>query len=293
MGGTDRPDPEPGQPEPTWRVVARGAVARVKAHEVSLVAAGLAFFAMLAVVPALLAVVSVYGLVADPEQVADQIASLTENLPETTSDFLQAQLEGLTTSAPAGLGFSTLIALLAALWTVSSATKALIRAINVAFDTGAQRSFARLRGTALLLALALAVTAALTLGAVVAVPVVLRDLGGPGRMLAGLVRWPILLGVLVVALSYIYWQAPVRAGARPRFRPVSAGALVAALAILAGTVGFSVYVESFGRFNETYGTLAGIIVLLLWLYLASFAIVVGAEVDAELTAGRSDPESGP
>jgi membrane protein len=253
---------------------------RLRHHEVTLAAAGLAFFALLALLPALAALLAVYGMVADPDDVARQISSWTDTLPDATSAFLQEQLEELASSSQRGLQVGAFIAVALSLWTVSLATRALIRAVNVAFDCEEERSYVALRLTALWLAGALVVATAVLLAAIVVVPEVVPE-AGFRSVIGGVGRWPALFVFTTLVLSFVYWVSPtVR---RPQHRFVSAGGLVAASAIMIGTLGFDRYINHFaGRFTETYGALAGLIVLMLWFYLCAFAVVIGAEVDAEV-----------
>jgi membrane protein len=268
-------------PSASWWQVTRRAFAESSADHVSMLAGGVAFFAFLAVFPALIAALTIYGLVADPAQVAQQVESLAGTLPRETQPLIADQLGSVVASSDGALGLGLVVSLLAAVWSASSGTGNLMQAINLAYDEEETRGFARLRGTALLLTLGAIVFVLLTLALVAVVPAALDalSLGPVGTVLAQVLRWALLVAVVIVALAVVYRVAPDRDA--PRFRWASIGALVAAALWIAGSVLFSLYVDNFGSYNKTYGTLAGVVVLLLWLYLTSYIVLLGAEINAE------------
>jgi membrane protein len=260
-------------------------VTRQREHNVSLVAAGLAFYGMLTLIPAMVALVSVYGLVSDPVEVTEQVTDLTENLPVETARFVQSQLVSVANGASAGLGISALVAIALALWSTSGAMAALIKAIGIAWNDTTKRSIVQIRGAALAMTIVTVVAVALTIGLVVVIPRLVEDAGTAARLAADGVRWLAVFGLTIVALSLIYRFAPT--SKEKRVRAASPGAVFATVVIVVGSFLFSALVPRFGSFNETYGALAGIILLLLWLYLCGFAVVLGAELDAELAPSRS------
>jgi membrane protein len=156
-----------------------------------------------------------------------------------------------------------------------------MRAVNIAYDEDEERGFLKLRGTALLLTLGAVVFVLVTLTLVAVVPPLLEALrlGVVGTVIAQVVRWGLLIAVVVIALAVVYRVAPDRDA--PRFRWVSPGALVAAGLWVLGSIGFSLYVNNFGSYNKTYGALAGVVVFLLWLFLTSYIVLLGAEINAE------------
>jgi len=193
-----------------WFAVLKRVKAEVKEDNVSLLAAGIAFYAMLAIFPAIIALVTIYGMVADPAQVESQVGGFAKSLPSGADQLLTEQLKNVV-------------------------------------NAGQQ---------------------ALSIG-----------LGQAGKLAASIVRWVVLALLVLVALAVVYRFAPDRAN--PRWRWVSGGAVVALLLWLLGSIGFSWYVDKFGNYNQTYGALAAVIILLLWLYLSAFAVLLGAELDAE------------
>jgi membrane protein len=264
-----------------WWQVTRRAFAESKADHVPMLAGGVAFFAFLAVFPALIAALTLYGLVADPAQVARQVEELAAALPRDAQPLIAEQLGAVVASSDGALGVGLVVSLLAALWAASSGTSNLMQAINIAYDEEETRGFVKLRGTALLLTLGAIVFVLVTLALVAVVPPLLDalPLGPVATVLAQVVRWGLLIAVVIVALAVVYRLAPDRDA--PRIRWASTGALVAAVLWIAGSVAFSLYVDNFGRYNRTYGALAGVVVLLLWLYLTSYVVLLGAEINAE------------
>lgn len=268
-------------PRRGWWQVLRRAFAQSSAHNVSILAGGVAFFAFLAVFPALIAALTLYGLVADPATVASQVQSLVGGLPQDAQALITGQLQALAAPPGTALGVGLVVSVLAALWSASTGTSNLMSAVNIAYDEDETRGFVRLRGTALLLTLGAIVFVLLTLALVAVVPVLLGalPLGVVGTVLAQVLRWVLLVGVVVVALVVVYRVAPDRDA--PRLRWVGTGAAVATVLWVAGSVAFSLYVNNFGSYNATYGALAGVVVLLLWLYLTSYLVLLGAEINAE------------
>jgi membrane protein len=267
-------------PRGWWQVIKR-AFRESSADNVPMLAGGVAFFAFLAVFPALIAALTLYGLLADPAQVAQQVQGIAAALPRSAQPLLTEQLTSVTQSSGGALTAGLAISLLAALWSASSGTGNLITAVNLAYDEKESRGFIKLRATALGLTLGGIVFVLLTLTLVAVVPVALDNLGlgVVGRVVAQVVRWVLLVGVVVVGLAVVYRVAPDRAS--PRFRWVSAGALVATVLWIIGSVAFSLYVNFFGNYNKTYGALAGVIVLMLWLFLTTYIVLLGAEINAE------------
>src|SRR4029078_11300407 len=189
------------------------------------------------------------------------------------------------TSAPpastGALAFSLVISLLAALWSASSGTGNLLKAINIAYDEDETRGFLKVRGIALALTLGAIVFLLRPLALVAVVPVVLNvlPLGPVGTVLAQVLRWVLLAALVVAALAVTYRVPPDRA--QPRFSWVTTGSLVATVLWIIGSIAFSLYVNNFGSYNKTYGAIAGVVVLMLWLYLTSYIVLLGAQVNSE------------
>jgi membrane protein len=250
-------------------------------HNISLLAAGVAFYAFLALFPALISLVTLVGLVADPAQITEQVRSFTMGLPRDSQQLISEQLAAITSSSGGALTIGLLVSLLLALWSASSGTSSLMTAVNLAYDEKEKRSFLKLRGVALLLTLGAVVFLVLTLALIAVVPVVLQavPLGPVGTVLAQVLRWTLLFVLVVVGLAVLYRVTPDRNS--PKLRWVALGSMVAAVLWLLGSAGFSLYVNTFGNYNKTYGALAGVIVLLLWLLLTCYVVLLGAEINSE------------
>lgn len=267
-----------------WKDVLLRVKDQVKEDNVSLMAAGLGFYAVLAVFPALIAAVTLWGIVADPAELASQIESLMQPLPEDARQVIAPVLESATGRAGGALSIGFIVGLAGALYSASGGMAGMIQGINIAYDERESRGFVKLRGLAIALTLGAIVVGLIAIGLVVILPAVLDGLGlGPvGEFLARWLRWPVLAFLVVAALSMLYRNAPDRDNAQ--FRWLSWGAVVATVLWLIGSGLFSLYVTSFGdsSYNRTYGALAGIIILLLWLFLTGFVVLLGAEINAEM-----------
>lgn len=264
-----------------WRQVLSRAWQSSQEDNISLLAAGVAFFGFLALFPALISLVTLVGLIADPAKTTQQVQSFTAGLPPASRQLISEQLNAITQSSGGALTTGLVVSLLAALWSASSGTSSLMTAVNIAYEEKETRSFLKLRGIALLLTLGTVVFLVLTLALIAVVPVVLQamPLGPVGTVLAQVLRWALLLALIIFGLAVLYRVAPDRNP--PKFRWVTVGSVVAALLWLLGSAGFSLYVNFFGNYNKTYGALAGVIVLLLWLYLTSYVVLLGAEINAQ------------
>ncbi len=278
--GKDAEKPTEIPPRGWWQVVRR-AFKESSADNVPILAAGVAFFAFLAIFPAIIAAITLYGIFADPETVAAQVRDLSAALPEQAQPILADQLQSVASASGGALGIGLVVSLLAAVWSASSGTGNLLKAINIAYDEDESRGFLKVRGIALALTLGAIVFLLLTLALVAVVPVVLNvlPLGQVGTILAQVLRWVLLVALVVAALAVTYRIAPDRD--QPRFSWVTTGSLVATVLWIIGSVAFSLYVNNFGSYNKTYGAIAGVVVLMLWLYLTSYIVLLGAEINAE------------
>ncbi|MFC3689103.1 YihY/virulence factor BrkB family protein [Aquipuribacter hungaricus] len=267
-------------PASGWKQVLKRAWKEAKADNVPMLAGGVAFFAFLALFPAMIALISLWGLVVGGPDAARQAEELTAGLPQEASSIIAEQMKAVG-SQDSGLGIGFVISILLALWSASGGTANLIKAVNIAYDEDETRGFVKLRGLALLLTLGAIVFVILSVGLVAVVPPVLDNLGLgiAGTIAAQAARWVLLVVLVAVALAVVYRLAPDRDD--PKLRWVSQGAAVATVLWLLGSIAFSLYVSNFGSYNETYGAIAGVAVLLLWLYLTTYIILLGAEINAE------------
>jgi membrane protein len=264
-----------------WFAVLKRVKAEVKEDNVPLLAAGVAFYAMLAIFPAIIALVTIYGMVADPAQVESQVGEFAKSLPSGADQLITGQLKNVVNAGRQSLSIGLAVSLLAVLWSASGGIQGLVKSLNLVYDERETRGFIKLRGLSLLLTLGAIVVAVVALVLIAVFPGVIDnfELGKAGELAASIVRWIVLALLVLVALAVLYRYAPDRAN--PRWRWVSGGAVVALVLWLLGSIGFSWYVDNFGKYNQTYGALAAVIILLLWLFLSAFAVLLGAELDAE------------
>jgi membrane protein len=269
-------------PKRGWKDVLVRTWTEMKRDNVSLLAAGVAFYGLLALVPALVAAVSIYGLFADPSEVETQVEDFLGAAPAEVRDLIQSQLQGIVDGSDSSIGVALVIGVVVALWSASNGTKQMIGAINVSYDEDETRKFLRLRGLAVALTMAAILFLLLAVGLIAVLPPMVEDtgLGDAGRTVLSVLRWPVLTVSFVVALAVLYRIAPDRDDAEWRW--VSPGAVVATVLALVGSMAFSIYTANFANYNETYGSLGAVVVLMLWLLLTAYAIIAGAELNAEM-----------
>jgi membrane protein len=263
-----------------WLQVAKRGWKEAKADNVPLLGAGVAFYAFLAIFPALIALVSIYGLFADPATIADQMKSVTEALPPAARQVITDQVTMLA-SRRAALSIGLAISIVIALWSASGGISNLLTAVNVAYDEEEKRGFVKKRLMSLGLTIAAIVFMVIMLGIVAVLPALLKSVFGTGllRWVFQILGWLILVVLVTVALAVIYRLGPDRDA--PKMKWVSAGAIVATVIWLIASIGFSFYSSTFGNYAKTYGVFAGIVVLLFWLWITAYAILLGAEINAE------------
>ena len=263
---------------------------RLREHNLTLVAAGVAFYAFLALVPALIAFVSIYGLIADPSDVTRQVEDIGSSLPAEVQDFLVFQLTSIVNANGTGVSVTAVVAIVLALWSASGGMAALITGIHIAREVEEPKGFVVKRGKALLLTLAAIVFLGIVIFLIAAVPPLLDEagLGDAGRLAFDIARWPVLAAVMIIGIGLLYRFA-VRGRRRGWLGFLTPGAVVAMLGWLAASALFAVYTANFASYGKTYGALASIVVLLLWLWLSALVVLVGAEVDG---ADDASPTAG-
>jgi membrane protein len=264
-----------------WKQIVKRAWAEHKADNMPIIGGGVAFFGFLAIFPGLIALISIYGLVASPETVTQEIEDLSTQLPDEAAQLIGEQLTSIAANSGRALTVGLVVSILAALWSASGGVGNLVTAVNIAYDEVETRNFLKLRGLSLGLTLGAVAFVIVAFGLLAVVPVVLDalPLGIVGTILAHVVRWTLLLAMFAGSLAVVYRAAPDRDA--PRFRWVSLGAVVATVLWALVSVGFSLYVDNFGSYDKTYGTIAGVIVLMLWLYLTCYLVLLGAEINSE------------
>jgi membrane protein len=284
--GEDGPRDVP-QTAPTWRRVALRIKGKVDQDNLSIVAAGVAFYLVLAVFPALAAAVSIYGLVFDPSQIDEQFASLAGILPAEARSVLVTELSRVASQPGSALSLGALAGLALAVWSARKGIDALIRSMNIIYESAEARNFVKraLLSLALTLLGVLAFVAAIAVAAVW--PAVVNSLPLPDSFeyTVEAVRWPLLAGIVALTVAALYRFGPDRRG--PSWRQVVLGAVIATLLWIVGSAALSFYVSNFGNYNKTYGSVGAMIVLLFWFYFSSFVILLGAELNAAMERARN------
>ncbi|SHE51064.1 membrane protein [Loktanella atrilutea] len=273
-----------------WLATTKRVVASIGSDHVTLIAAGCAFYGLLALFPGVVAAMALAGLFTDPTGLVDQLQTLTRFMPQEAAQIVIDQAKSVAGSDSGGLGLAAIIGLLTSFWSASAAMAALIEGLNVAFGVSDTRSYLRATLARLVLTLLAVLGFFVIVLTLVAIPVVLRfvRLDTDTEWLVLLIRWPVVLLLLATGLAVIYRYAPARR--RRAWRWITPGAAFACILWLAGSVLFAWYVQNFATYNETFGTLGGVIVLLMWLWLSSFIVLLGAEVDSEIEAqGKQNP----
>lgn len=276
-----------------WDILLR-VKAEVSNDHVSVVSAGVAFFGLLAIFPAVGALVSIAGFFLSPSDVAGQLDSITSVLPSDAASIIQDQINQVTGGNDTATGFAAIIGFVLALYGATKGMMSLMEGMNVAYDEDETRGIVALYGTGVALTVFLIFGLILAFGVIIVGPAVVSFLGLPETLqtLILWLQWPLLAILTMLGLAVVYRFGPSREN--PKWRWVSPGAVISTVLWLAGTVAFSVYAQNFGSYNETYGTLGGVIVLLTWLWLSAFIILGGAELNAEIEhQTRKDTTTGP
>jgi membrane protein len=246
------------------------------------IAAGVTFYVLLALFPAIAASVAIYGLFADPSDMGEHLEKVAAFLPGNAVQFLEEQMSRLASQRDESLGLMSMVGIGVSLWSANAGTKALFDALNVAYDEAEKRGFLRLNAISLAVTLGGLLFLFLALGVIVVLPIALRYVGfGDAADLAvKILRWPLLFAALIFALTLLYRFGPSRD--QPRWRWVSLGSIVAAVGWVLTSAAFSWYAENLASFDETYGTLGAAIGFMLWLWLTVIVVLTGAELNAEM-----------
>lgn len=280
-GPLPRRRPAPLRPVFWIRVLGR-VWTRMDEQNLSLLAAGCAFYGLLAVFPALAAAIAIWGLVADPNILRAEVDLLAELMPAEAFEIFSTQVDGLIATERRTLSATFLISLIIAVWSSRAGVAALIRGLNLVYGRPhIEGVFARL-ARILFLTVVLILMGLIALAAVLIVPAVVAfvSIGPMGDMFAGPVRWVTAVAAILIGLDVIYRFAPNRVHRR-RFR-FTPGAIAAVLVWVAGSVALTLYFQNFSNFNEVYGSIGAVMALLLWLYVSAFSVLLGAQLNVEL-----------
>ena len=294
-----RGEPHPDHPEKpegpddltkrSWFYVARKSGREFLGDQCTDIAAALTYYAVLALFPALIALLSIIGLVGQGQQAVDTILKILRDVgASSVASTLEPTLNQLAQAPSAGIALITGLA--AALWSASGYTSAFGRAMNRMHEVGEGRPFWKFRPIMIVLTAVLLVLAgAVLLGLIVTGPAAQAvgsalGLGSTVITVWNYAKWPVMLAAVVLMVALLYWGTPNLK--QPKFRWLSVGAVIAIVVWILASLGFGFYVANFASYNRTYGALAGVVVFLLWLWLTNLALLFGAEVDAELERGR-------
>lgn len=265
-----------------WKAVLLRVWDNLGYHYVYLVAAGIAFFGMLALFPGIAALVGIYGLVSDPSAIMAQIRPLNDFLPEDAYALIEEQIEALLSDGGRSLSIASLIAVAFAIWSARLGVGALIDGVNVAYSERNERGIVAYYAFSLFLTVIMVFVLVCAILAIVVVPAAFRAMhvGREAEWIVSLVRWPVLLATLMLGLGVLYRYGPQRHEAKIPW--ITWGAVLATVLWLLGSLAFSWYVSNFADYSATYGSLGAIAGLMLWFYVGSYAILLGAEFNAEM-----------
>jgi membrane protein len=280
-----------------WRDILLRVYNNISKDRVITIAAGVTFYSLLAVFPAIAALVAIYGLFADPTTISRNLDSLSGLLPGGAIDLIRDQMIRIASRGKGALGLAFGIGLLVSLWSANAGIKSLFDALNLVYNEEEKRGLIKLNLVSLTFTVAAILFGLIGLAAVVVLPVALNyiGLGGATDLIVRIGRWPILFILVGLALAFLYRYGPSRS--KPKWRWITWGSAFAALAWILGSVLFSWYAANFGSYNQTYGSLGAVVGLMIWLWLSTIIILVGAELDAEMehqtardtTTGPSKP----
>jgi membrane protein len=269
-------------PAAAWRQILARVWIKTGTDNIALLAAGVSFFTFLALVPLMGALVMTYGLIADPSHIADHIRLVVSLVPKDAATLIIDQIVNLVTTPPAKKGLGLMIALLVALYGASRASGAVITALNVVYEQPERRGLIETTILALILiagAVAIAILGLLGASALAFIGKRMANLGLLSGLAVGIATWLIAGGLASFGIAAAYRYAPDRHNARWRW--LALGAALATFLWLLATLGFGLYVRTLGHYNATYGSLSAVVVLLMWLWVSAYAILLGAELNAE------------
>ena len=255
--------------------------AQLDEDNLSIVAAGVAFYAFVAVVPCLAVAIAIYALMADASTLTQHLDMLSRVMPGEVMPMIEEQVTRIAQNNTAA-GISAILGVLIALYSSSNATKALISGLNIAYDEREKRGFIKLGLTAIVLTLSMIAGVILVIGLITVLPAVLSRIGisGGAETALKILRWPLLIGIFMTGVAAVYRFGPCRQ--KPQWKWVSPGAIMASALWVIGSALFSLYVSKFGSYDQTYGSLGAVVVFLMWLYLSAYVVLLGAELNSEM-----------
>jgi membrane protein len=282
-GGRGRRADSPVEiPAAGWKDIFWRTYEQVQEDRLLAVAAGVVFYGLLALFPAITALVSCYALFADPGTISDHLATLGSFIPEGAFSIVQEQVERIVSKGDLKLGFAFGLSLLLAAWSANGGMKAIIDALNVVYDEDEKRGFLALNAVSLLFTFGALVCALAAIGLVIAAPIILAAVGLSdfSENLIRYGRWPALALVVLLGLAVLYRYAPSRQS--PKWRWVSVGSVLATFAWLAGSALLSYYLSNYAGYDATYGSLGAAIGMMMWMWMSTIVVLFGAELNSEI-----------
>ena len=281
-------------PKKGWKDILIRVKDEISDDNIDMIAAGIAFYGLFAIVPGLASLVSIYGLIADPHDLPKHFETVASLLPKEAAGLINEQLERVANAEETSLGFAAIFALLLTLYSATKGIKAIFTGLNVAYDEEEKRGFVKYNLMAFLFTLGAVISVIVALGLVVALPAILKFLwlGWAAEWIVTIMRWPLLAGFVVLGMAILYRYGPSRD--EPKWQWLSWGAVMAAVIWIVGSMLFSLYVTYFENYNETYGSLGAVLLLLMWFYISAFVVLAGAELNSEMEhQTRKDTTKGP
>jgi membrane protein len=269
-------------PAPGWKDILLRVYRDIGEDRVIALAAGVTFYSILALFPAIAALVSLYGLFADPASIATHLERLSGILPDGALQVIGDEIQRIASRGSATLGVTFVVGLATALWSANAGMKSIFDALNIVYDEEEKRSFIRLNAISLLFTIGAIVFVLVAIGVTVVLPLVLNFFGvtALAEFALRFMGWPALLLVVMLVLALLYRFGPSRA--RPKWRWISWGGASAAVLWLIASILFSWYAANFGSYSKTYGSLGAAIGFMVWIWLSTIVVLVGAELNAEI-----------
>lgn len=253
---------------------------RIENHTLPLVSAGVAFYAFLSIFPALASVISIYGLLADPGDVQKHVHGLSQLMPPDVMDIIEKRIQSLSSNHSQSLTLGLIGGLLLSLWSANRAMKALVNALNIAFDVREDRGFIKVNLLTLALTLGSTIVFIVAITAIVVVPIIVSTLltALVAELLTALLSWSLFVGLLILMFVILYGYGPDVE--RANWRRLMPGAITAASLFIVASIAFSIYVSNYGQYDQQYGALGAVVVTMMWLFIGAFIFLLGAEVNA-------------
>lgn len=269
-------------PSRGWKHVVWRTYEQIGEDRLLAVAAGVVFYGLLALFPAITALVSSYALFADPSTIKEHMSFVADTLPAGTFTIVQDQVERVLSKGETKLGFAFGVSFLLAVWSANGGMKAIIDALNVVYDEKEARGIVKLNAVSLAFTIGALIAALTAMGLVVAAPLAMSaiGLGQIGELMLQYGRWPVLAVMVLLGLALLYRFGPSRTA--PKWHWISVGSVLAAAAWLVGSAGLSYYLANYAGYDATYGSLGAAIGLMMWMWMSTIVVLFGAELNSEL-----------